>query len=142
MNKDSSISNKVPKCLSPYSMPYRISVQRCTNYIFQNEKDETYRIGRKFSMTLVRVECSHLELLLQAGGVLSLSWSNKICRISMENETCDIIEKVSLHFEKSRQIDSYFRPGFTDPKYEYTYHYCHLLSSIAILNVTNNKLKA
>jgi len=53
----------------------------------------------------------------------------------MENEMCDMIEKASPHFEKSHQIDWYFRPRFTDPKYEYTYHYCHLLSSIAILNV-------
>jgi hypothetical protein len=53
------------------------------------------------------------------------------------NEMCDMIEKASPHFEKSHQIDWYFRPRFTDPKYEY-----HLLSSIAILNVTNYKLKA
>ena len=81
-----------------------ISVHRCTNYIFQNEKDETSRIGRKFSMTLVCVECSQLEPLLRAGEILSLSRPNKICRVSMENETCDIIEK-QAHILKNHITD-------------------------------------
>jgi hypothetical protein len=53
----------------------------------------------------------------------------------------NIIEKAGPHFEKSHQKYWYFRAEFTDPKYEYTCHYCHLLSGIAILNVTNYKLK-
>jgi hypothetical protein len=62
---------------------------------------------------------SQLELLLQAGEILSLSWPNKICGVLMDNEICDIIEKVSPLFEKSHhRYNGIFGPEYTDPKYD------------------------